>query len=108
MEMTHRWFERYGAPVIVLTRLIPLMRSIFPYAAGTAEVSYARFLPLTAVGSAIWVAGLAIVGNAVGHSWPSWRKHLEIVDYVVVVLVVLAIVWLVVHRVRDRQRQAHV
>jgi membrane protein DedA with SNARE-associated domain len=108
MERAHGWFERYGTPVIVLSRLIPAARSVFPYAAGTAEVSYARFLPLTAIGSVIWVTGLAILGNAVGNSWPSWRKHLQIVDYVVVALVVLIVVWLVVQRVRDRERRTHV
>jgi membrane protein DedA with SNARE-associated domain len=108
MEMAHRWFERYGTPVIVLSRLIPAARSVFPYAAGTAEVSYARFLPLTAIGSIVWVAGLAILGNAVGNSWPSWRKHLQIVDYIVLALVVLAVAWLVLRRVRGRERKTHV
>ena len=108
MARAHAWFERYGTPVIVLTRLVPAARSIFPYAAGTAEVSYARFLPLTAIGSVIWVTGLAVLGNAVGDNWPSWRKHLQIVDYLVVALVVLAVVWLVVRRVRGRGTRAHV
>ena len=108
MEMAHGWFERYGTPVIVLTRLIPLLRSIFPYAAGSAEVSYRRFLPLTAIGSIIWVVALALIGNGVGQNWPTWRKHLEIVDYIVIVLVVVAIVWLVVQRVRGRERRTHV
>lgn len=108
MARAHGWFERYGTPVILLTRLIPAARSIFPYAAGTAEVSYARFLPLTAIGSVIWVAALTVLGNAVGNSWPSWRKHLQIVDYIVVALVVLVVVYLVVQRVRGGERRAHV
>jgi membrane protein DedA with SNARE-associated domain len=108
MERAHGWFEKWGAPVILLTRLVPLARSIFPYAAGTAEVSWAKFLPLTTLGSVIWVVGLGELGNGVGHNWPQWRKHLEIVDYLVVVLVVLAIVWLVVQRVRGGDRKTRV
>src|ERR1700735_5211908 len=28
LELAHSWFERYGAPVLVVSRLIPLLRSV--------------------------------------------------------------------------------
>jgi membrane protein DedA with SNARE-associated domain len=106
LELAHRWFDRYGAPVLLVSRLIPLLRSIFPYAAGISRVELWRFVPFTAVGSVIWIGGLGIVGKEVGSNWSSWRSHLEYVDYAVVALIVAAIAYLVVRRVRSGARAA--
>jgi|SRR5579884_963641 len=109
LELAHRWFERFGAPVILVSRLIPLLRAIFPYAAGTAEMPYGRFIALTAVGSVIWIGGLGILGRAVGASWPHWRHNLEYVDYAVVAVIVCAVAYLVLRRARvERRRQTPV
>ena len=109
LDRAQSWFERYGAPILIISRLIPLARSVFPYAAGVAKVPYWRFLPLTAIGSVIWITGLALIGDAVGSSWSSWRADLDYVDYVVAALIVGAAVYLIVRRLRSgRERQATV
>ncbi len=40
IDRTGRWFERYGAPVILVSRLIPFARLAFPYAAGVGRMPY--------------------------------------------------------------------
>jgi len=100
LEMAQRWFDRFGAPVVLVSRLIPLFRAAFPYAAGTMKMSYPRFLALAALGSIIWITGLGLLGRAVGSQWPTWRHDLEYVDYAVAALIVLAVAYLVVRRVR--------
>jgi membrane protein DedA with SNARE-associated domain len=100
LDRAHRWLENRGTPVIFFSRMIPFFRAVFPYVAGVAEVSFTRFLALTAAGSVIWMTALGIVGKAVGSNWETWRRHLEVVDYVVVALVVLGVVYLVIRRMR--------
>jgi membrane protein DedA with SNARE-associated domain len=102
LNRAHRWFERYGSPVVVVSRLLPFIRAAFPYAAGVAEMPYWRFLPLAAVGSVIWIGGLGILGRAVGSQWQTWRHHLEYVDYVGAIVVVAAIIYLIVRWRSDR------
>jgi membrane protein DedA with SNARE-associated domain len=101
LDRAHRWFERRGAPVIFVSRLIPFARAAFPYAAGVARMGYLRFLALATLGSVIWIGALGMLGRAVGHSWQSWRHHLEYADYAAAALVVLAIVYLVLRRRRS-------
>ncbi len=100
LEFARGWFDRYGSPVILVSRLIPLVRAVFPYAAGVAEMAYARFLAFAALGSVVWITGLALLGRAVGRSWPHWRHNLEYADYVALGLLVLAVVWFLVRRSR--------
>jgi membrane protein DedA with SNARE-associated domain len=104
IQRAHGWFERYGAPVIAVSRLIPLGRAAFPYAAGVAEMQFAKFISFAVLGSVVWMTGLGLLGREVGHDWKSWRNHLEYADYVVAGLIVLGIAYLVLRRVRGNRR----
>jgi len=106
LERAERWFARYGAPAVVLSRLIPVVRAAFPYAAGVAEMPFGRFIALTTLGSIVWIAGLGVLGREVGSSWVSWRRNLEYVDYVGAAVVIGAILYLIVRRMRGRRARA--
>ena len=103
LDRAHRWFERYGAAVIVVSRCVPFARAAFPYAAGVARMGYARFAVFATVGSIIWISALGVLGNAVGNNWQNWRHNLEYVDYVAAALLVAAIAYLIVRIVRTRR-----
>ncbi len=106
LDRAHRWFERYGSPVVFVSRFLPLIRAAFPYAAGVGRMPFRRFLPLTALGSLFWIGGLAVLGRAVGSNWQQWRHHLEYVDYVGAVILVAVIVYLIVRWRRSGRQGA--
>jgi membrane protein DedA with SNARE-associated domain len=97
-----RWFARYGAISILLSRMLPIIRTFISLPAGVARMPFMRFTVLTLVGCIPWVLGLALAGEAVGHEWESVRKGFEYVDYAVVALVVAAIVYAIFRRRRRR------
>lgn len=107
LERARRWFDRYGSPVVFVSRLLPGIRAVFPYAAGVSEMPFGRFFVFTVLGSIAWITGLAVLGREVGHNWQSWRHHLEYGDYALAAIVVLAIAYLVLRRVQaSRSRSA--
>jgi membrane protein DedA with SNARE-associated domain len=93
LERAHGWFERYGTWVIVVSRWLPVIRAAFPYAAGVSKMPYPRFVAMAAIGSIVWIAGLGILGKAVGAQWQTWKHHLDIVDYIGVAVIVVAVLW---------------
>ena len=103
LERAQRWFERYGAPVIVVSRCIPFARAAFPYAAGVARMGYLRFVTFATLGSIIWIGALGLLGREVGSSWQSWRHNLEYVDYVGAAALVAVIAYLIVRWTRTRR-----
>ena len=103
LDRAHRWSERHGALAIFVSRMIPLARAVFPYAAGVAEMPFVRFFVAALAGSIIWIAGLGVLGREVGSNWSSWRHHLEYVDYAVVALVLAAIAYLLIRRSSRRR-----
>jgi membrane protein DedA with SNARE-associated domain len=102
LDRADAWFERYGAPVIVVSRWIPFARAAFPYAAGVARMPFWRFLIFATIGSIVWITALGVLGNAVGSQWQSWRQHLEYVDYVFAAALLAAIIYLIVRVARTR------
>ena len=103
LDRAHRWFERWGDPVIFFSRMRPFIRAAFPYAAGVSEMPYWRFLPLATLGSLVWIGGLGLLGREVGSQWQSWRHHLEYVDYVGAAVLVAAVVYFIVRWSRARK-----
>jgi len=90
IEWADRWFERYGAPAVFFSRMLPIIRTFISLPAGVARMPFIRFTLLTLAGCVPWVLGLAIAGEAVGSEWKSVRKAFDYVDYTVVVLVLIA------------------
>jgi membrane protein DedA with SNARE-associated domain len=101
-----RWFQRYGEPTVLFGRLIPLVRAFVSLPAGVAKMPLVRFTVLSLIGAIPWTVGLALAGHALGGDWTSVRKGFEYVDYAVVALVVIAIVYGFVRRRRQRSEPA--
>jgi membrane protein DedA with SNARE-associated domain len=95
-----RWFARYGAPAIFFSRVLPIVRTFISLPAGVAKMPFVRFTLLTLAGCVPWVLGLALAGEAVGSEWKSVRKSFEYVDYAVVALVVIGVVYALIRRRR--------
>ncbi|MDQ6751426.1 MAG: DedA family protein [Actinomycetota bacterium] len=102
LEWADRWFERYGAPTVFFTRMLPIIRTFISLPAGVARMPFWRFTLLTLAGCIPWVFGLGYIGRQVGQNWTQWRDSLHYVDYAVAALVVAAIIWLVI---RSRSRR---
>ena len=104
LDKAHGWFERWGDPTIFFSRMAPVVRVAFPYAAGIAKMPFWRFFVLATLGSIVWISGLAVLGREVGSQWQSWRHHLEYVDYAGLAVIVAAIVYYIYRRRTQRQR----
>jgi membrane protein DedA with SNARE-associated domain len=98
-----RWFERWGAPTVFFTRMLPIIRTFISLPAGVARMPFWRFTMLTLLGCIPWVLLLAFIGKQAGANWKDWKNSLHYVDYAVVALVVIGAVWLFV---RARRRRA--
>jgi membrane protein DedA with SNARE-associated domain len=101
IDRADRWFQRYGQPVVLFGRMVPLLRAFVSLPAGVARMPLVRFTVLTVIGSIPWVLALALAGHALGSDWTSVRKGFEYVDYVVVALAVVAVAY-VIRRSRRR------
>ncbi len=92
LDKSNRWFERHGRKAVLLGRLVPGIRSLVSIPAGMSEMNLAVFLVFTAIGSAVWTAGLALAGRALGSRYDQVEKYISPISTVIVVGIVLTLV----------------
>jgi membrane protein DedA with SNARE-associated domain len=64
------------------------------------------FVLLTAAGSAIWNTIFVCAGYLLGENWDAVEKYAGIFQWIVIAIVVAAIGWFVISRLRARARPA--
>jgi membrane protein DedA with SNARE-associated domain len=103
LEWADRWFERHGDATVFFTRMLPIIRTFISLPAGVARMPFWRFSLFTIAGCVPWVLMLTFIGKQAGDRWEQWKDNLHYVDYAVLALIVVGVVWLVV---RARRRRA--
>jgi membrane protein DedA with SNARE-associated domain len=102
LELADRWFERHGDATVFFTRMLPIIRTFISLPAGVARMPFWRFSALTLAGCVPWVLLLTFIGKQAGDRWERWKDNLHYVDYAVLALIVIGIVWLVIRARRGR------
>lgn len=100
-----RLARRRGATALVVSRLLPLVRTLMPAAAGAARMRYGRFLAGSVAGSLLWAALWLGAGGLAGQALPAVASSLGRVGWVVLAAIILTSGLLVLRR-RARARAA--
>ena len=96
------WFDRHGSKAVFFGRMIPIFRSLISIPAGVQRMPLPRFILLTLAGSAIWNSIFVTAGFLLGENWSVVQPYADILQWVVIAGVVLAIAAFIVIRLRER------
>ncbi len=108
LAQSDRWLARYGAWAAFFTRLLPVSRTISTLPMGAARVPVVPFALATFAGAFIWSTFLAALGYAAGSQWSRIKEQLGqwTIPTVIVVVILLALIYLVVHVRRHPKEDA--
>jgi membrane protein DedA with SNARE-associated domain len=93
IALAERWFDRWGAPAVFFSRMLPIVRTFISLPAGVARMPFWRFSLLTLAGCIPWVLMLTLVGKSARDNWAVWKDRLHYVDYAVAVIILMAFVY---------------
>ncbi|MEU3266813.1 MULTISPECIES: DedA family protein [Streptomyces] len=99
---TEEWFARHGTKAVLLSRMVPVFRSLISVPAGVERMPLPVFVALTTAGSLVWNTVLVLAGYWLGDSWDVVGTYVGIMSKVVLGAAVLAVTWYVVTRLRGR------
>lgn len=99
------FFARFGGVAVLISQLLPVVRTFIALPAGIAGMPQLRFQLYTFIGSWPWCFALAYVGMKLGEQWESdsgLRDFMHRFDVVIIAAMVLALVWYVRRHWRHR------
>jgi membrane protein DedA with SNARE-associated domain len=105
LALVDRFFARYGSITVLVSRLLPVIRTFIALPAGIARMPALKFQVYTFIGSWPWCYGLAYIGMRLGEEWesdPTLRTLMHRFDTVIVAALALGLVWYVRRHWRHR------
>lgn len=90
--------RRRGGTAVFMTRLVPVVRTLTPAAAGASGLEYRRFAVASVSGSAMWATAYVGGGSAVAALASATNDLLGRASWLVLVLLALAVVPMMVVR----------
>jgi membrane protein DedA with SNARE-associated domain len=96
LDRVDRFFHRYGSATVLISRVLPVVRTYIALPAGIARMNFWKFEIYTFIGSWPWCFGLAYVGFKLGQKWnssPELKSVMHKLDFIVIILIVAAIAW---------------
>jgi len=103
IDAADRFFNRFGNAAVLIGRLLPVVRSFIAFPAGVSRMPLFQFHLYTFIGSWPWCFGLAWVGMVLGDKWnsdPRIKAAFHSADLVIGVVLVVAVVWYVRHKLK--------
>jgi membrane protein DedA with SNARE-associated domain len=101
LDRAEVFLDGRGEIAVVIGRLMPVLRYFVSVAAGIAEMSVARFVACSLVGTAIYAAALSSIGYGLASQWQKIEHDFSLAGYALALVVVVVIVAGVIHRIRS-------
>ncbi|MBI5254439.1 DedA family protein [Candidatus Falkowbacteria bacterium] len=93
LASTEKFFNKFGAKTIFISRFIPIVRHLISLPAGMAKMSLPKFIVYTIIGAGLWNTFLTWLGYYLGGKWEIIRQYSEKIDIVVLIIFVATIIW---------------
>jgi len=91
-HQSHEFFEKHGGKAIMLSRFLPIFRTIAPFVAGIAKMPFGRFTYFNIIGGVSWIVALLLGGYLLGQI-PIIKNNFEIVIVTIAVVTFVPAVW---------------
>lgn len=85
---TKAFFDRHGGKAVILSRFMPIIRTIAPFVAGVGKMPIARYSLYNIIGGAAWIIAFLFAGYELG-TVPFFRDHFSLVGVIIILLSVV-------------------
>jgi len=89
LDKTSAFFEKHGNKALVIGRFVPFVRTYITVVAGVTQMERRRFFTWSAVGAALWVVSITMLGYLLGESFPALGEN---IDYAVLVILAFSVI----------------
>jgi len=105
LELTEKWFARYGGIAVLFSRVLPVMRTINALPAGIGNMNFFKFCLYTFIGSVPWNLALVCLGYILKENWAILEKYTLYID-ILAVLAIIVVIIIVARRIKWGSKNA--
>lgn len=96
LDLADDWFRKYGDRAVLISRVLPVIRTYISLPAGIAGMNFKKFSFYTFAGSVPWCFALGYVGILLGPQWDSLRGWFHILDAMIIISTLCILGYLVI------------
>jgi membrane protein DedA with SNARE-associated domain len=96
-------FEKHGGVIVLIGRVLPLVHGVVSIPAGVIRMNPFAFTVYTAIGAALWIAPLALLGYFLGSQWQTVLELMDTYESLCYALFAAFILYQILKRVRAYQ-----
>ncbi|MHB1179338.1 MAG: VTT domain-containing protein [Daejeonella sp.] len=85
---TQDYFDKKGGNMLILSRFMPIFRTLAPFVAGVGKMNFRHFTYYNIVGGVLWIVSFLGIGFIFGNI-PFIKEHFTYVMLVIIVLTIL-------------------
>lgn len=97
---TNAFFERFGGFAVIVARVVPIVRTFAPVAAGVGHMNYKKYTLYNLIGAIIWGVGLTFAGFLLGYIPVLADFVTEYIDVILLGAVAIAVIPTVYHYIK--------
>jgi membrane protein DedA with SNARE-associated domain len=97
LNLADEWFAKYGHEAVLISRVLPGVRTFISLPAGITHMDLKKFIIYTFLGSLPWCFVLGYVGVLMGPQWETIKDYMHVFDVIVAIGVVVFLAYLIYH-----------
>ena len=86
-------YARYGSALVMISPLIPVLRTFTPFVMGAVGMPWLRYFALSLLGTLAWTQGITLLGYFLGRVLPHWAVLLLVFGLLALAFVPTAWRW---------------
>jgi membrane-associated protein len=92
-DQTSAFFDKHGSKALVIGRFVPFVRTYITIVAGASRMPRHKFFYWSAIGAALWVLLITLLGYFLGSAIPSLGQNIDKAVLVILAMSVIPIAW---------------
>lgn len=90
-KTAEKWFEKFGGKIVLISRLLPGIRTVISLPAGVFRMDLKKFILYTFLGSLAWSAVLTYIGFVLGENWNRLEPIYQKFEIFILIIVIAGI-----------------
>ena len=96
LDLADDWFRKYGDRAVLISRVLPVIRTYISLPAGIAGMDFKKFAFYTFAGSLRWCLALGYIGVLLGPKWDSLKGWFHILDAIIIISLMCFVIFFII------------